>query len=537
MVVLALLTALMVVLFGAVVIRLVEHHLVTLKRAQGRTALLAMQANLDLRQGFGPAARPDMARFVNTMAQNLELSTLVIVNGEQIVIGHSQPDMIGLVLAEDDLLRAMKSRKLIHRLVGEDTPNPELILSGPLYQGGAVIGAARFTLPLDDLYAALSGTRRILFLYALLDAVAVILFGSLVLWRLLVQPVEQLVAATEKMAGGDYRVHLPDRSDTEIGRLGRALSKLAATLSDRERINKRHLVRVSKINEELRQAHDQLLHTDRLAYVGRVAAGVAHEVGNPLGAIFGYLDILREADLDAEEREAVERLGNDVGRIDTIMRELLDFSRVREPVADRRDVLAVAREAVGLLSNQRGLDHIEVAVDGEGTVPCVWLDAQQFLQVMLNVLINAADAMNGVGQIRVHATSGPFDRLALMEAQLPGAPGEDEAPFTDLVRRGIVLSETGGPVAGRPVVCLHVTDSGPGMSGDVLAQMFDPFYTTKPMGKGTGLGMAICQRIMASVGGLMRVESRPAQGTRVTLVFPAVEEGDDHGRSEADSCR
>jgi two-component system, NtrC family, sensor kinase len=522
----ALLTALLVVLFGAVVVRLLEHHLVKQKRDQGRTALLAMQAGFDLQEFLDHGKRKtgvEMPRFIQIMAQNLELSSLVIVDRDQNVVGHSRADMIGLVLAEEDLERAVTERKLIHRLIGRDTRTPEVIISGPLYRDGKVFGAARFSLPLENLYVALSDTRRVLFLYALMDALALILVGSVLLWWVLVKPVEQMVKATEAMAAGNYRLPPPASGNNEIARLGRALSKLGATLEDREKVNRRQMTRLEKINEELKQAHDQLVHSDRLAYVGRVAAGVAHEIGNPLGAIYGYLEIMRDADLNEEEHAVVERAERDVRRIDTIVRELLDFSRVKPAEARPIDLLGPAEEAAGLLKTQRGLDHIEVTVKTGQDVPKATLDPRQLVQVVLNILINAADAMTGVGDIEISAEAGRLDRAALMEAQLPGAPPEREVTFTNIEQRGIVFSDPISSGEDRLAAILHITDSGPGMAPEVLAQMFDPFFTTKQAGKGTGLGMAISHRIVAGAGGVIRVESHSGHGTRVSLLFPAAE--------------
>jgi signal transduction histidine kinase len=523
----AALTAVMVILFGVVVLRLLQHHLIVQKRAQGRTALLAMQAHFDLVEDVSAwRQRPDntyLLNFVKAMANNLELRSLVIVDPGGGVIAHTRGEMVGLVLEEADLQRAVKERVLVHRVVGLDTEAPEIIFSGPLYQGGRIVGAARFSLLLDDLFVALAGTRRVLFLYALLDAIVIVLFGSLLLWRVLVKPVEQMVAATERMATGDYRVVLPTRGGSEIDRLGRALGKLAATLQDREAVAKRQMEKLALINKELKQAHDQLLHSDRLAYVGRVAAGVAHEIGNPLGAIYGYLEILREDLLTAEARNLLGRLEGEITRIDRIMRELLDFSRAKEPNPVDVNVPALAEEAVAVMKRQRGLDRVAIRMEPHDELPAVRLDPQHFRQTLLNVLLNAADAMGGEGSIALVAETAAFDRLQLMEPMLPGAPPESVVPFTDLQRRGIVFSEAGGPMQGTKVVNLHVTDSGPGMMPEVLAQIFNPFYTTKAAGRGTGLGLAVCQRLVASAGGLIRIESRPGAGTRVTLIYPVRE--------------
>jgi signal transduction histidine kinase len=538
------LTVAMLLLFGVAVTGLLEHHLLEQKRAQGRIALLAIQSQLDLTEVLGDTMRshvpqnsgprPTLGPIVRTLVANLELTSLMIVDRQQNIVGASREDVAGLVLAEPDLARAMNERKLIHRLVGEESGSPEVIFSGPLFQAGAVVGAARFGLPQNDMVVALAKTRHFLYLYAFMDALAITLFGSLVLWQVLVKPIDTMVAATERMAAGDYRVALKTRGAGEIRRLNRALASLAATLQDRDAIGRRQVERLERINKELRSAHDQLLHTDRLAYVGRVAAGVAHEVGNPLGAIYGYLEILRDGGNlgDATPQrvppnsEIIDRLEKEIKRIDATMRELLNFSRVRESRAEPLDLLARAGETVTIMKRQRGLDNLEINVESVDGLPRALIDPQHYQQILLNILLNAADAMNGRGVIDIRAGTGPYNRADLMEACLPGAPDEQQVPFTDLRRRGIIFSEMGEPYTGAPTVRLTISDSGPGMPPDVLARVFDPFFTTKPPGRGTGLGMAVCQQLTATAGGMIRIESREGVGTCVTLIFPAQEHDD-----------
>jgi len=526
--IIAAMTALLAMLLGFVQMKIVEQNLLRQKRNQGRFTLLAMQINFDLAYLPGDRQRgnPGLSNLIKAMVRNLEVRSLVIVDREQNVIGHNRSDMLGMVLAEDDLQRAMAEQKLIYRTVGRQSQSPEMIFYGPLYRGGEVVAATRFSLYLDDVVTALAGTQRLLWLYALLDAVVVILFGSFVLMRVLVRPVESMVTATERMATGDYRVSLPTDAGGEVGRLGRALSMLASTLRDRDAVVKRQMTRLENINTELKQAHDQLVQSDRLAYVGRVAAGIAHEVGNPLGAIYGYLEILRESKIAEDDVEVVKRIEAEITRIDRIMRELLDFSRSKASEFQMVDLLEETKKAVSLMKSQRGLDRIDVQIDKDEHVPPVKLDAAQFRQVLLNLLLNAADAMSGEGTIAIQADVAEYSRAELLEAWLSGAPAEREVPFTDALRRGIVFSEWIGPEEGTPTVRLHLTDRGPGMSTEVLEHVLDPFFTTKLHGKGTGLGLAICQRLVASAKGLMRIESRPGVGTRVSLIYPVAREDD-----------
>ncbi len=520
----ALLTALLVILFGLLVLGIIEHNLLQQKKTQGRVILAAMQASLDViympAQGERAGASQNVPALVRAILNDLDISSLVIVDGQLNVIGHSRPEMIGSTLDEADLTHAMREKKFLYRIVGAPESASEMLFYGPLYRGGSLFGAARFTLPLEDLHQAVGATKRLYLLYAVLDAVLVILIGSTILLRFLVRPIEAMALATERMAAGEYKAPPANLGRGEIGRLNRALNMLASALRDKEAVNRRQLEKLERINTELKEAHNELLHSDRLAYVGRVAAGVAHEVGNPLGVIYGYLEILREANLPEEEAGVLTRLEAEIKRIDQTMRELLDFSRAKPAEVVRLDLLQAARVAANLMKKQRGLDLVDVQV-AESESPPVFFDPSLFQQVMLNLLLNAADAMSGRGLIRVTCDAAPYDRAELLEARLPNSPDEAAVPFTDAVRRGIVFSDPIGPAEGTPTVRLHVADSGPGIPADVLVQVFEPFYTTKPRGKGTGLGLSICQRIVSSTGGVIRIESRPGAGTLVTLILPA----------------
>lgn len=522
------LTVLLFILFGFVVMRIVEHNLLRQKKVQGRIVLTAMQTGFDLM--YMPVDRGrtvgegGMLNLVRAAAANLEIDSLVVVDKEQNVIGHNRQEMVGMVLAEAELARAIEERKLIYRVVLTNSKFTEMVFFGPLYRQGTVAGAARYTLSLDEVERTLSATRKMLGWYAVFDAVVIILLGSLVMLRLLVQPVENMVQATERMAAGDYRVKVPGRAGGEIGRLGRALGKLASTLQDKQAVMQRQLKRLERINEELKTAHDQLLHSDRLAYVGRVAAGVAHEVGNPLGVIYGYVEILKGADLADEDRDVLVRLEKEIQRIDQTMRGLLDFSRIEPASPEPADLMKLAREATEMMKTQRGLDRVQVVWEEAEDIPPVVVNPAQFKQVIVNLLLNAADAMAGEGEIRFCMDKAPYDKAELLEAKLPGAPDETQVAFTDALHRGIVLSERIGPPEGTLIVRLHVIDSGPGMSAEVLKDVFEPFFTTKPQGKGTGLGLAICQRIVSSAGGLIRIESRPGAGTCISLIYPAAGE-------------
>jgi C4-dicarboxylate-specific signal transduction histidine kinase len=224
------------------------------------------------------------------------------------------------------------------------------------------------------------------------------------------------------------------------------------------------------------------LRTEKLATVGRLAAGLAHEVGNPLGAITGYVELARmRLPLDAhpELGDALERIGAAAARIDHIVRELLDFARPSPPLLAPIALRPVVEATLRLAQVQPRFRDVAVEVELPPDLPRAVADEHQLSQVLLNLLLNAGDAMGGAGRVRVH----------------------------------------GRAAAGR--VWLTVEDEGPGIAPEDLRRIFDPFFTTKEPGRGTGLGLAISHRIMESFGGEIRARAGAARGAILELAFHA----------------
>jgi signal transduction histidine kinase len=212
-----------------------------------------------------------------------------------------------------------------------------------------------------------------------------------------------------------------------------------------------------------------------LAAVGRLSAGVAHEIGNPLAAIRGLLDLMQTGDLDPEEeREFVGRVQREAERIHHTIRDLLDFSR-SEPGQEARiessaDISEVVSDTIKLIDRQTRFRDIEIALTLDDQLPRVRGDHERLRQLLLNLLFNAADALGGTGRIEVRAAN------------------------------------SGG------VVQLIVEDDGPGIDGEIIEQVFDPFVTTKAPGQGTGLGLAVCHTIVQELGGSIEAANRQQGG-------------------------
>ncbi|MHB1073108.1 MAG: sensor histidine kinase, partial [Gemmatimonadaceae bacterium] len=274
----------------------------------------------------------------------------------------------------------------------------------------------------------------------------------------------------------------------------------------------------------------QLVRAEKLAGIGRLAAGIAHEVGNPLGAIHGYAHLLkRELPDRPEAREALSGLERESERIDRIVRSLLDYARDRRlsPVAvDAGMVLAGACE---LLRAQGVLRRIEVHVEGDTAPARVVCDRHDLEQLFVNLLLNAADAMNFEGRITVRVEQ--LDREALRGAGAglgrrarAAARRRDDPPGSGPWERGAGSREERwleAQPAGAPVVQVILADSGPGVPPELRERIFDPFFTTKEPGRGTGLGLAIVARIVENCGGTIGVRAAREGGAAFHLLLPA----------------
>jgi len=281
-------------------------------------------------------------------------------------------------------------------------------------------------------------------------------------------PLKELVAASREVAAGNLGTKVPIRSNDELAELARAFNTMGERLQRRDR--------------ELKEfAKNKIMESERLAIIGQLAAGVAHELNNPLQGIVAFSEILIErAGEDDPRRASLEKIATQAKRCTTIIRGLLDFSRRRPPHKRPSDVCALLDECLGLIENQAQFHDITVIKKGCPNLPPVILDPSQMQQVFMNLIINAAEAMPEGGELRIGAR---FDAAA----------------------NGIEIT---------------FSDTGSGIREENLDLIFDPFFTTKEVGHGTGLGLAISFGIVKQHGGTIAVDSQRGAGTTFTIHLP-----------------
>jgi two-component system sensor histidine kinase HydH len=253
-----------------------------------------------------------------------------------------------------------------------------------------------------------------------------------------------------------------------------------------------------------RRMRDELRRHERLATLGQLSAGVAHEIRNPLAGIGTSAQVLLRRFEPRDERARFVRvILEEVGRLDRIVNSLLQYARPRTPQLSSGSLEPLIRRVVDLCADPIRQAGVRVEVSAASRLPSVYVDADLIVQVLLNVTLNAVQAMAGGGTLRYEV------RLARRRQPQRG-PGR---------RAGdpVALNERGAPRWMRSQQ-VRISDTGTGMPRGVLGKLFDPFFTTKP--QGTGLGLSISQTIMQEHGGTIEVASREGRGTTVLLGFP-----------------
>lgn len=322
------------------------------------------------------------------------------------------------------------------------------------------------------------------------DLLILFLFGRHLIGRLVLRPMDALTRAADAIAGGALDQRAPAAETAEFTRLA-------------ERFN--------DMTEALLDAQSELVRAEKLAGIGRLAAGVAHEVGNPLAAIDTYLGVLRQRGPDPTVIEAIAR---ETERIDHIVRELLAYARPAEDPTGLVDVGAVARNAVDLLMHQGALRRHDVAVRCAEDLPPVVGRTHALEQVAVNLLLNAVDASPG-GAIAVRVERERFEGRGDRDRVRRGDTGE-APPRRESGRRPLRPDLA----VGTEGVMLVVADAGPGVPAEDRERVFDPFFTTKDPGSGTGLGLAIVQRTVHEAGGVVWVDDAREGGAAFKVFLP-----------------
>ncbi|HBG04771.1 MAG: two-component sensor histidine kinase [Geobacteraceae bacterium GWC2_58_44] len=460
------------ILLSLISFKTAENELFAQKGEDGRL-LLSSVAELLPRPLAAPEAGTAAARYLALLSREKSFAGLLVVDGAGRDL-YALSDREG---ADAGVLNLLKGGR----------PSFQLSQDGrfgrcyaAIMEQGKVVGAARLTLSLAAEQERLKGSRHLFLAYFVLDFLLLLVLGSWLLSHTVVLPIRRLVTATRRIAAGDLggTVHVP--GSTEVAELSDAFNAMVLALRHKREEVEEKVASLNRANLQIIEARSEAIRSEKMASVGLLAAGMAHEIGTPLSAVMGYTGILSdELAEDAEKSDYLRRIAVESRRIDRIVRGLLDYARPKEAAHQQVELLPLMEKILELLASQGVLKLLSVTVEAEPGLPRVQADPHQLEQLFINLIMNARDAMPGGGELRV-------------EGRREGAE-----------------------------VVMEVIDNGEGMPPEHLSLVFDPFFTTKEPGKGTGLGLAIAARIADSCGGRITVRSELGKGSRFGLRMPA----------------
>ena len=358
----------------------------------------------------------------------------------------------------------------------------------------SVLGVLDIVYPLEQIDRTIRTTTIKIVLLALGFVILAAILVSVLVQRIVYRPLGDLKEGSDRVAEGDLEQPIPVRSDDELGQLAQSFNGMTKALrksrAELQQWGRTLEQKVEAATHDLQIAEAETARSEKLASVGLLAAGIAHELNNPLTGVLTFSHLVRKQMPDGSpEAEDLDLVIQETKRCAAIIRRLLDFAREKAPEKNYSDINELIRETSHLISQSAQLADIDIILDLDEALPTVWVDEDLVKQVIMNMLVNAQHAIEGGGRITVRSS---------VRQDVQSADGEEAAPMVEV----------------------SITDTGCGISEENLQRIFDPFFTTKGVGKGTGLGLSVSHGTMKAHGGLIEVESELEVGTEFRIFLP-----------------
>jgi len=351
--------------------------------------------------------------------------------------------------------------------------------------------------PLTVIYQEFRRVQKISFVFVLITSVFFALIGNRQLSRVYFRPLQRLAKRAEAYTDEDPLFFSVRKEDNEFSVLSSSLNKMLHRINKDKRVLQETIGSLQTTNQELKQAQNDVIRAEKLATVGRLTSGIAHEIGNPIGIVLGYLDLMKQPDISSEEQaDFIARSEKEITRINQIIRQLLDMTRTSADESKPVAVHCLLEDLVSVFAYQPSAGEIVFDSSFTASQDLVQADPDRLRQVFLNILLNAVDAINAnpPSKPRIQLiTEGPVD----MDKKFGGG------------------RQTG--------IRIRFEDNGPGIGQTDLPHVFDPFFTTKQPGKGTGLGLSVSFMIIEKLGGHLTVSNSAADGAAFHVTLPLID--------------
>jgi len=527
-----------ILLIGFTISTINERNIVQEKTRNGKRMIQDFQTIMDFiskdKKDFRldhPIVKKEIQDFVRRYLREKGFYELLIVDHQFNIIASKKSEWINRRSTDPFLEKAVQSGEPSAEIEKSgsflSTHYKKMKLYSPLWHKGKIVGGIQMEVPILDLMMNLIESKKILLITIISDALVLIIFGSFLLSRVLVKPMKDLVRLTKRISDGDFSQSIEVTSKNEIGQLMESFNRMIERLKENQESLNKYLESLESANKQLKQTQEELIRTEKLASIGRFAAGVAHEVGNPLGAILGYTGILKKGRMDSEEtKDYLKRIEDEIERIDKIVRELLDFARPSKFEIREVEINKIIENTLSLLSYQKDFKNIETRLDLQSDLPLIKGDESQLSQVFINIILNAIDAMPNGGRLQIQTEGHVMDYSYedLFQRTYPPRRKSDpmECDYSSLRKSDSLPTLLTKFSKGDRLVKVRISDTGSGIKKEDLENIFDPFFTTKAPDKGTGLGLSISLKIVESLGGEIRVESEEGKGTGFEIYFPAI---------------
>lgn len=370
--------------------------------------------------------------------------------------------------------------------------HPQIVsIAIPIFKQDRIQGVIGASLSLAALQEKISRYHKPIYLYILINTVVLTIVGLYRIFRLYLRPIDRIVRQADDFHEDIDPFFSFRQEDNELQRLSSALNRMLNRISHDKKKLQDTVMSLERANAEIQNAQKEIIRAEKMASVGRLAAGVAHEIGNPIGIALGYLEMLKQDDLDENDKiDFLERTEDEIQRINTVIRQLLDLARPKTVESQAVSAHFVIQDVVDIMRMQPIMKNIDIELALQAEVDCIWGNEDQLRQVFLNLLLNAADA--------IHSVKDQNDGKIMVSTGIASFTGDSR----------------------KRCLCMVFRDNGSGIDPHQLQNIFDPFYTTKEPGKGTGLGLSVSYMIIEMMGGTITAMNEIDQGAAFRIELP-----------------